>query len=38
MKISRFEHNVASAHKQETLVLDQYICYCVSSEEVTAPS
>ena len=37
-RISRFQHNVASARKREALVLDQYFCFGVPSLEVTAPS
>ena len=38
MRISRFEHDVASARKRETLVLDQYFRFCVLSVAVTASS
>ena len=37
-RISRFDHDVASADKRETLVLDQYFRFCVPSVGVTAPS
>ena len=37
-RISRFEHDDASARKQETLILDQYFRFCVPPVEVTAPS
>ena len=37
-RISHFERDIASACKRETLVLDQYFCFCVLSVEVTAPS
>ena len=33
-----FEHDIASARKRETLVLDQYFRFGVPSVEVTAPS
>ena len=36
-RISRFHHDIMSARKQETLVLDQYFRYCVPSVGVTAP-
>ena len=37
-RISRFDHDVASTRKRETLVLDQYFRFCVSSVGVTAPN
>ena len=37
-RIYHFEHNVASARKWETLILDQYFRFGVPSVEVTAPS
>ena len=37
-RLSRFEHDVARAHKPETLVLDQYFPFGVPSVGVTAPS
>ena len=37
MRISRFEHDIVSACKRETLILDQYLHFSVQSVEVTAP-
>ena len=34
----RFDHDIASASKRETLVLDQYFRFCVPSVGVSAPS
>ena len=37
-RLSRFQRDVASVRKRETLVLDQYFRFCVPSVEATAPS
>ena len=37
-RISRFDHDIVSACKQETLVLDQYFHFCVPSVGITVGS
>ena len=37
-RLSRFQRDVTSARKRETLILDYYFRFCGPSDEVTAPS